>query len=358
MNNAARLQSSRILPIQSLRGILAICIVLYHGEKAAYGSSWFMEPTALGVVAFFVMSGFLMAMRHGTDDGASGAAAYGHYLSRRARKLFPPHWLALALYVAFILVFHVQKSTNWVALVPNALLLQSWWPDASVYFSFNGVSWFLCDLLFCYACFPFVCRWLRRMALKWQLLIAVAVMLSLWTMMSHVIDLATISYVNEFPPVRLYEFSLGIVAYNCYEALRSRISNVTFTKATVAELLALGFLLGVMAFSKGWDYTFKKSFDGWLMWEIPVSVLILVMALMAGREGLVGHILSVKPLVWLGSISLEIYLFQYVAAFIYNYLAAPFCAHFGFEIYAYLPYGSFIILIPMAWLVHHLFKRK
>ena len=44
----------------------------------------------------------------------------------------------------------------------NILLIQSWIPDMNVYFSLNGVSWYLSACVFIYAMFPLVLSFIRK----------------------------------------------------------------------------------------------------------------------------------------------------------------------------------------------------
>lgn len=56
MNDAA---PTRINALTSWRGIFILSVVLFHS-----GEELFMELATSGVVGFFIMSGFLMRMKH------------------------------------------------------------------------------------------------------------------------------------------------------------------------------------------------------------------------------------------------------------------------------------------------------
>ncbi len=58
-------------------------------------------PAPLAVQFFFVLSGFVMAGAHGADRGRFWSVAR-HFLWRRACRIYPMYWLALALAVAMI----------------------------------------------------------------------------------------------------------------------------------------------------------------------------------------------------------------------------------------------------------------
>lgn len=135
--------SRRILTLTSWRGIFALGVVLFHS-----GEKMFMELATGGVVGFFVMSGFLLRMWH--DPAQLRGARHRSFFLMRALRIYPLHWLALALLLAECLALHMPLTYgNCAALLPNLLLLQSYVPCEQVFFSFNTPSWFLCDLLLC-----------------------------------------------------------------------------------------------------------------------------------------------------------------------------------------------------------------
>lgn len=125
-----------------------------------------------GVSLFIILSGFLMFYNHGDEiDGnmpvsglwKAGAAYYRKGLG----KFYTEHMVTFAfaaLLQAYWLVRWPSVEGFWGAVqtaVPNILLLNSFIPKGEYYFSYNAVSWFLCDILFFYFCFPFLARMLK-----------------------------------------------------------------------------------------------------------------------------------------------------------------------------------------------------
>jgi peptidoglycan/LPS O-acetylase OafA/YrhL len=68
-------------------------------------------------------------------------------------------------------------------------------------------------------------------------------------------------------------------------------------------------------------------------------------------------VLLFKPLQWLGSISFEVYVLQFAAFHLFNYLLSPLAGHFGWLIYDKLAWLSLLLLVPLAWAVNRLFTR-
>lgn len=346
MNDTA---PSRIHALTSWRGIFILSVVLFHS-----GERLFMELATSGVVGFFIMSGFLMRMKHQPE--LIRGRRFKSFIVNRALRIYSLHWFSFALLMA--VTFGVSAALtymSWGALVPNLLLVQSFVPDVDVFFSFNTPTWFLGDLLLCYLCFPFIATWLDRIRLRWQLLLFAVLQMVYFIIMCLLADPDLVTYAHVFPPFRLYEFTAGIIIYNVYKALRLRFTHWNVAKATLAEVLVVGVYVGLIVFSQTWDYQYKDKFNDSVMWEIPLSLLVLVFAVGAGSEGLISRLLHWKPLVWLGSVCFEMFLLHFVAGLVFGYLVSPFLGHFGIMVYDHYAYGQLPILLVMCYVMHRWF---
>ncbi len=114
-----------LLGLQAARGVAALLVVLFHGERALalpqyLGQSAWSGVTGFGhagVDFFFVLSGFIIFHVHGADLGQP--AALRRYAVRRAARIYPPYWA-----VAFA-VLAVAAAAHGVDALPGpgALLL-------------------------------------------------------------------------------------------------------------------------------------------------------------------------------------------------------------------------------------------
>lgn len=335
--------ASRIDLLTSWRGIFSICIVIFHCRIAAM-----TEITKFSVVFFFMVSGFLMAMKYHKAD-LSGRD-YGKFLGWRALRLYTHHWVALAVYVVLVVVFAHGRGANWDALLPNALFVHIFSVKREVIFSFNGHMWFLGDLLLCYALYPVLSALLRRLKFGIQLLMMLSLMAVVgWVMGNNMSpDLLLPAYV--FPPVRIYEFAWGIVLYACYARLRHQVAAWSDARVSALLLLVMCSSLLLMVMVRYAEGSAVDAFNEFVLWEIPVMALILTSAFTAGRCSPLIRLLTCRPLMWLAEISLEIYVLQAIAGLVYNYMICPVLGHFGYPLYEYYPVGIFFPLIPMAYL--------
>lgn len=165
---------------------------------------------------FFACSGILEAVRHYGTYSYTLQETYENF-KRRLRKMYPVHIVTfvLAIVLGELGVTGWVLGQNKIAAVLELFMLQVW--DAKTMFAFNGVSWFLCDLLVCYAFTPFMSYVVQRAREKsggsWR---RVWLMLALTIVLRALIDLAvghgTVAIaVHTFPPVRLLDYFMAYV---------------------------------------------------------------------------------------------------------------------------------------------------
>ena len=337
-----------IKSINGWRAVFALMIVLFH-----VGVMGLEEMTWAGVTFFFMASGMLLAMKYPFKQLDGGS--YKRFAWRHAAKLFPLHWLVLALWLVVMALAGVLFIKP-LALSLNVLLLQSWSLVHSIYYSYNHFSWFLSTLLFCYLCYPLLARWYMPLRLRYRVIIlAVLTVIVFGILAATGGDDYNRTALYVFPPMRLVDFLLGMTLGE---------------NGTDAELVAIA-LLSVTVFSCQ-AYDWLLPWGDTMMWWLPVLVILLVSVLYHKREGFVGKLLSSKPLQWLGNISFEIFILQGLALLLYNYLLAPVMSHIGLldvanEVGADL-FGisgnrllTICLVLPidilLAWAVNRLFTR-
>lgn len=280
-----------IKELTSLRFILIMVIFFHHALPSYPGGG------DMGVACFFVLSGFCYALGYGSKV-KSADLNYRGFIKSRLVKFYPLHWITLL--IAIPISLHVGLGwKNGVILGINGLLLQSWIPLSSVYYSFNGVSWFLSDMVFLVAVFPFLSRLLDSGSKRWLFIlpaVAVYTILCIWIPT----DLRnTVLYVN--PLVRLCDFAIGILAGMRYLRLKDNVSvtesvqrhKVLLRIVSVASFLVL---LSMSIFIPG-QYTLMA----FMFW--PVAVLMLICISLNP-----GGLLSTPLLQRLGQISFPFYM--------------------------------------------------
>ena len=267
-----------IATLQSLRFVFVMMIFMSH--MAWQGIGPFDAGGDCGVAFFFILSGYVLSLGYGERIG-QGTFSYRTFMLRRLTKLYPLHWHCL---LVFLILSHQPVDSS---VVLNALLLQSWIPDSSYYFSCNAVSWFLSDMLFLYVMFPLLYRWMSKMFLA--VVLTTCLVAYLLTPDDYINSLL---YVH--PLVRTVDFCLGIAL-------------LRFTNATERQLpqwvgwASIALLAVLLA---AYPYADVKWRNAPMFW-IPILLLI---AVVSRQQGSLSRLLSNRLLQSLGRLAMPLFM--------------------------------------------------
>lgn len=283
-----------IRSLQSLRGIFALMIFFHHFYYPEGGALW--PPGGdCGVAFFLILSGFVM-----TDGYAARVMADSFSLRRfmglRLARLWPLQLLCLG---AALLLYRFGYPP---AIALNALMLQSWVPDPTFYFSGNAVSWCLADLMFCYAIFPWLLRAITRhtrAALIIFIFLALVLLCYglLFCPQPLVVPLMYIS-----PATRWLDFALGIFLWHAFSRSGKRMPG-----APAWQWLAVALVIAALALYSSTPVALGSA----MLWWLPLGLLILACA--APSRTLIARFLSLRPLVAFGNVSFSFYMIHVLA---------------------------------------------
>ena len=267
-----------IKSLTSLRGIFILFIFFHHLGMYNGGGT-------MAVAFFFVLGGFAMTL--GYKDKIVGVDFdYRQYLTRRCIKFYPLHWLCLLSVALPILLRHYDKLYLVRDFCLNVVLLQTWIPIESVYFSFNAVSWYLADTMFFAVVFPFVFRWISRATPQRKGVIAGA-LAAIYVVVAVLIPenkYHAILYIS--PYMRLMDFVLGIYLALGYLKLKERpVEKWNNTLSQIAILILI-----VLLVAQSCVLTENARLFAPVYW-LPVALLIVVASLSerigGGKNGLI-----------------------------------------------------------------------
>lgn len=332
-----------IKTLTSWRGIFALCIVCYH-----FGMHEFDQMTFAGVTFFFMLSGFLVTYRQGAV--ISLKQFYGHRLMR----IFPLHWLALAVMIALDMAIIHKFNYGW-DLPFHVTLLQSWIPQEQVYYNYSIHSWFLSSMLFCVIATPLLLKFFNKVprTISWAMVIAACTTAAVLSLAS---DEASRNYFYVCPAFRLVDYSLGMMLGTTMREHRQTSHSISLAKASTFEaVILLVFAAFIAVHACKLEIALKLGNQAW--WWVPMMLLIASSTLLNNHEGAIGKALTIKPLLWLGKISFELYILQKFANNLFVYAIAPFFGHFGVMIYDYSFMCTIPILIIIAWCVNRWYTR-
>ncbi|MBN8552051.1 MAG: acyltransferase [Caulobacterales bacterium] len=150
---------ARLEALTSIRFLMALGVVLFHFQLVwafPEGSSGLLNRARLGVDAFFILSGFVLAHVY-LQPGAP--FSYRRFLAARFARIYPAHLFVLLgvlsmVATAGLLGIELQPGRfNVPDFFQTLLLIQAWFPRHDQVF-WNGPSWSLSAEWFAYLAFP------------------------------------------------------------------------------------------------------------------------------------------------------------------------------------------------------------
>lgn len=298
------------------------------------------------VEALFVVSGFVVFLPTVARNGWFGPV--GPYALRRAARLAPAYWLALAITVVLIFLVPGFAPPTWFGVIGHVLFLQTpmTWIDPSIVpgFRMNVPMWTLSIEVGFYVVLPFIARWYSRhpliglsiagaITVGWQLLLPG--LPSIFESLGFATDpLSSLGGMNQLPAWAL-SFASGMTAAWAYVRLTSNGGppGTTFQRGLVA--VAAITILACFAVWAGIDAVAGHVFLSYLF-QPPLLGIGFSLALAAAMLAIT---LAPRPIQFpfanrgvrkLGDISYGIYLSHYVLIVLaLNVLAFGQVADFG-----------------------------
>ena len=316
-----RTRTPHLAALTGLRGIAACLVVFYHLRLSV--ADWMPENLIvaagygyLAVDLFFMLSGFVMWLNYARklrEQGLTGARAFWW---RRFARIWPLHAAVLAAMLMFALVLLAtgRDMTGYpLAELPlHVLLMQNWGLTSAL--TWNHPAWSISAEMGAYLLFPLVAVTLRREQARPLALVAGVALAAL---ILH-----------------------GVFAWSGAQTLGDQI-----TRLGLARCLAQ-FAIGMMLAGL-WQH-WRESRGMALAWclagctvlagaafaqvpqtlAVPMALAALLLALALDR-GPVAHVLSTRPLLWLGDASYAIYLVHFPLLILVKLVAAGADARIG-----------------------------
>lgn len=210
MSTTDRVAGPRLPSLTGFRFVAALAVFGCHAVlslpagSARNAVSHVLSQGFVGVSFFFVLSGFILTWTHRADDSA------GRFYRRRAARVLPAYWVALAVAVTVDAVFG-WGQTVW-QILPSVPAVQAFFPDQQVHFAGNTVGWSLSAEVFFYALFPALLLVMRRRPARIALLTVAVLAIFVVPAVLAGSDESTRGYwvIGVLPLQRLAEFVLGI----------------------------------------------------------------------------------------------------------------------------------------------------
>lgn len=311
-------EKAHVLPLDSIRGIAAISVVIHHlilmpTFLAAFPhNAWinwsFFRSAWLLVDLFFVLSGIVMSLSY--VRGEFGQFSLREFMVRRLARVYPLHIVMLFANLLFRLVriglvmagvvvavpaaFEVNNAYSFVL---NVFLLHSM--GFIDYLSWNAPSWSISVEFYTYLVFGLVVLFAQRFkSLRYLYLGALLLVAGSWLFIVFVLQKKSLGLQTDFGILRCFvSFFLGVLTVQAVEALPRRIGPVAQGAIQLAAMIASVVVVSLV-----------EAYPA-VSFAAPFTFAIFLGSLLAFPDAaLVPRMLVAKPLVWLGKRSYSVYM--------------------------------------------------
>lgn len=295
-----------IKTINSFRFILILMIVMSHSAlPTSLPFRYYLGKYA--VVMFFIISGFVLSLSYG-ERLAKEEVSNKRFFLTRISKFYPLHLLILLIIIP--LDYRLGNLGPWYQTMAHALLLQCWMPTHQFIGALNIPTWFISDLIIYYLIFKFLYRWNMQSRKTLPLTIYVIYTTAYIVLTMIVKEDKSADYIYAAPPFRMIDFCLGILLYRFYRSEKGQkayafiATRLTSSQGHLANIAIVLISVGMYYLSLYMNPNFRCAALFWL----PSVVIIFYIIASDQGKGWLTHLFHQKSLLWLGSISFEIFI--------------------------------------------------
>ncbi len=312
--------SAHSAPLDGLRALAALSVLVFHvwlyapgGPPIPRSSLWdkFMFELNLGLICFFVLSGFLLYQAFARASLVEGPRVdFNRYAVRRAARIVPAYWVSLAGSILLYWLFGPRQLLPPAEQIPLfAAFAQNY--SAATVMELNPVTWTLSIEMALYLVLPLIGLAAyrfgpERIGYQVALLVSLIGLTIAWNALVYSSDWRPIG--PKVLPAYLGHFALGMLGALWFER-RRRDGSGSLSASATAILFAAGagivFLGGYWHETAGSGITYA-SFSG-----LPAALgfTLMISAAAAGRGPAINW-LRARPLVAIGGISYGVYLWH------------------------------------------------
>lgn len=296
--------------LESLRGLAAIMVVLYHSPfRFDETSVAIVSNSYLFVDLFFVLSGFVMAYAYG--EKIRGGMGFAEYVALRLGRLYPIHLFTLLLWLPYVLIKqHLYETgfggtdqldeNNLYTFLTNLFLIHGLGVNDSL--SWNQPSWSISTEFFAYVVFFLTTVTVDRGRRLW---LPLTLSVGLYALIFLVIRPDELELTYDFGLIRcLAAFYLGVFVFRLRRF--GTPDSLSPNSLTVLELAAFALVLASVSGADG-GYP--------LIIAAIISFAVVVFVFAAKGGGLVSRVLDLNLIRQIGVWSFSIYMMHRLVQF-------------------------------------------
>lgn len=195
--------------LQGIRGYAILLIFISHcdfglNSKGINYTTWL---GGFGVSLFIMLSGYLLMEHHNNHK-----INLKTYILKKVKKFYPLHIVTLFFAVPFVIKLLLRFDFKaWFGLFCNFLLIQSWIPSSSVYFSYNAVAWYLSITVFFILISSVVVRFWNGIESRIKTVIVLCGLMLIDIIWCALFKNSRIAHwmIYIFPMIRMFEYIFG-----------------------------------------------------------------------------------------------------------------------------------------------------
>ncbi|MEP6998828.1 MAG: acyltransferase [bacterium] len=301
----AGLARKHLAGIDGLRAVAALLVVLYHAEVP-------LIPASTGVLAFFVLSGFLITRLIIAEEQQTGTVSLARFYIRRSFRIFPAFYAYWLIVMAYIVARH--HPINWPHSL-SAFLYVSNYYQAILGDPANGLShtWSLAIEEQFYLLWPFVFMLLRTNERRFKALIVLVPVLWLYReSLIYVFDVNQ-RYIYEAFDTRVDHILMGCLLAVALEG--GHFKGLWKVVCATPYMMLLTIALIFLAVTGATMVHVRDYRDAVEFVVVPVLCAMLVAQLVAFPASVIASPFNWAWMRFLGKISYSIYLYQQLVVY-------------------------------------------
>lgn len=305
--NLNKNKQNRIKSLDGLKVIMLFLIFCWHTPENPSGviGKPIVDIGARACEVLFVISGFLVGYNHYHNLIPTTLNHSLNYVFKKFAKIWPLHL------ICFLMVFIYQinnnpelfNNFNIFSVITNIFLLQAWTNNP---YTFNGATWFLSALLFCYFMSPLLMSIFKKTN---QIIITTfigCIMIRILIELSG-IDSFLLNY-HTSPIIRCVEFYIGMLMVHAYFKLKEYIS-----KSNTSLIMSLIELSVTLLYI----FLIFKMEGKWIRGYFVLAACILVFVY-TFNSGIISRILNIKVFSLFENIQMEFYILHQAVIIVFT----------------------------------------
>lgn len=360
--SAGATPTERYLALDSLRGVCAVCVALFHFQSiGAIHATPLVLHSFMFVDFFFVLSGFVISASYGRK--LTSGFPIGRFMLLRLGRLYPLHLFMLLIFLAVAVIgprvapslavrAPFQGETSLAEFLYGLFFVQVFFGTSETWW--NPPTWSIAAEIWVYLIAAVLFRLAKA---KLMPITAVVVMVALAVYVYGFRYDANAHHWGAVPRC-LFSFGQGMLSFQLFGWLRPRLAKMDLVAWTLAESAVL---LAAILLVIG-DYT--------LIGPLAFAASVIVFAFQGGWWS---RVLQTAPMLLLGTLSYSIYMVHFFiqarylnAVMVLGKLAGS--PNLVAQLHGDVPGGSRLVadsatigmvpvVIAVAWCTYHLIER-